>query len=47
MSEGTYTAVISTFVKGQESGKASVTITSTKCNVALEFLWGEGSYKIQ
>jgi hypothetical protein len=45
--EGTYKTAILPSVKGQKSGKASVTITSPKCSVAVEFLWGEGSYKIQ
>jgi hypothetical protein len=45
--EGTYTAAIFPAVKGQTSGKASVTITSPKCSVAVQFPWGEGSYKIQ
>ena len=45
--EGTYTAVIFPFVKGQKSGKTSVTIVSPKCSVVLQFPWGEGSYKIQ
>lgn len=44
---GTYTAVIFPRVKGQKSGKVSVTITSPRCSVAVQFLWGEGSYKIQ
>jgi len=44
---GTYTAVVFPAVKGQKSGKASVTITSPKCSVAVQFPWGEGSYKIQ
>lgn len=45
--EGTYTAVIAPTVKGQKSGKASASITSPKCSVAVQFPWGEGSYKIQ
>ena len=45
--EGTYTAAIFPLVKGQKSGKASVTITSPKCSVALQFPWGDGSYRIQ
>ncbi|MGB9121966.1 MAG: hypothetical protein WCE73_15190 [Candidatus Angelobacter sp.] len=44
---GTYTAVIFPRVKGQKSGKASVTISSPSCKVALQFPWGDGSYKIQ
>jgi hypothetical protein len=44
---GTYTAVIFPRVKGQKSGKTSVTITSPSCRVALQFPWGDGSYKIQ
>jgi hypothetical protein len=44
---GTYTAVIFPAVKGQKSGKASVTITTPKCSVAVQFPWGDGSYKIQ
>jgi len=44
---GTYTAVIFPAAKGQKSGKASVTITSPKCSVAVQFPWGDGSYKIQ
>ena len=45
--EGTYTAAIFPAVKGQKSGESSVTITSPKCSVVLQFPWGEGSYKIQ
>jgi hypothetical protein len=45
--QGTYTAAIFPFVKGQKSGKASATITSPKCSVAVQFPWGDGSYKIQ
>ena len=45
--EGTYNAVIFPFVKGQKSGKANVTITTPKCSVAVQFPWGDGSYKIQ
>lgn len=45
--EGTYTAAIFPAVKGQKSGQSSVTITSPKCSVAVQFPWGEGSYKIQ
>ena len=45
--EGTYTAAIFPSVKGQKSGKASVTITSPKCSVAVQFPWGDGSYRIQ
>jgi hypothetical protein len=45
--EGTYTAAIFPFVKGQKSGKASATITSPKCSVEVQFPWGDGSYKIQ
>ena len=44
---GTYTAVIFPRVKGQKSGTASVTITSPRCKVAVQFPWGEGSYKVQ
>jgi hypothetical protein len=44
---GTYTAAIFPNVKGQKSGEASVTITSPKCKVAVQFPWGDGSYKIQ
>jgi hypothetical protein len=44
---GTYTAVIFPKVKGQRSGKASVTIASPSCRVAVEFPWGDGSYRIQ
>jgi len=44
---GTYTAAIFPAVKGQKSGEASVTITSPKCKVAVQFPWGDGSYKIQ
>jgi len=46
-SEGTYTAAIFPTIKGQESGKASATVTSSKCSVGVQFPWGEGSYKIQ
>jgi hypothetical protein len=45
--QGTYIAAIFPFVKGQKSGKASATITSEKCSVAVQFPWGDGSYKIQ
>jgi hypothetical protein len=45
--EGTYSAAIFPFVKGQKSGKASATITSPKCSVAVQFPWGDGSYKLQ
>lgn len=45
--EGTYTAVIASTVQGQKSGKASASITGSKCSVAVQFPWGEGSYKIQ
>jgi hypothetical protein len=45
--QGTYTAAILPAVKGQRSGKASVTIISPKCSVAVQFPWGDGSYKIQ
>lgn len=45
--EGTYTAAIFPSVKGQKSGKASVTIVSPKCSVAVQFPWGDGSYRIQ
>lgn len=45
--DGTYTAALFPFVKGQKSGKASATITSPKCTVAVQFPWGDGSYKIQ
>ena len=46
-SAGTYTAVIFPRVKGQRSGKVSVTITSPRCSVAMQIPWGDGSYKIQ
>jgi hypothetical protein len=45
--DGTYTAVIFPRVKGQKSGKASVTITSPRCSIAVQFPWGDGSYRIQ
>jgi hypothetical protein len=45
--EGTYTAAIFPFVKGQKSGKATATVASPKCSVAVQFPWGDGSYKIQ
>jgi hypothetical protein len=45
--EGTYTAAILPSVKGQKSGKASVTISTPKCSVAVQFPWGDGSYRIQ
>jgi len=44
---GTYTAAIFPAVKGQKSGRASVTLTSPKCSVTLQFPWGDGSYRIQ
>jgi hypothetical protein len=44
---GTYTAVIFPRVKGQKSGRASVTIISPSCRVAVQFPWGDGSYKVQ
>lgn len=44
---GTYTAVIFPRVKGQKSGTARVTITSPSCRVAVEFPWGNGSYRVQ
>lgn len=44
---GTYTAVIFPRVKGQRSGKVSVTVTSPRCSVSLHIPWGDGSYKIQ
>jgi hypothetical protein len=46
-SEGTYTAAIFPAVKGQNSGNASVTITSSKCSLTLQFPWGDGSYRLQ
>jgi hypothetical protein len=45
--QGTYTMAIFPAVKGQKSGKASVAITTPKCSVAVQFPWGDGSYKIQ
>jgi hypothetical protein len=42
-----YIAAIFPTVKGQKSGKASVIITTPKCSVAVQFPWGDGSYKIQ
>jgi hypothetical protein len=45
--QGTYTAAILPAVNGQKSGKSIVTITSPKCSVAVQFPWGDGSYKIQ
>lgn len=45
--EGTYTAAIFPAVKGQKSGNASVTITSSKCSLTVQFPWGEGSYRFQ
>jgi hypothetical protein len=45
--QGTYTMLIFPAVKGQKSGKSSVTITTPKCSVAVQFPWGDGSYKIQ
>jgi hypothetical protein len=44
---GTFTAAFLPSVKGQQSGMASVTLTSPKCSVAVQFPWGDGSYKIQ
>jgi hypothetical protein len=46
-SAGTYTNAIFPAVKGQKSGEVSVRITSPKCTLAVQFPWGEGSYKIQ
>jgi hypothetical protein len=45
--QGTYTMVIFPAVKGQKSGKANVMITTPKCSVAVQFPWGDSSYKIQ
>jgi hypothetical protein len=45
--EGTYTAVILPAVKGQKSGTGSVRMTSPKCSVAVQFPWGDGSYRLQ
>jgi hypothetical protein len=45
--QGTYTMTIFPAVKGQKSGKAAVTIKTPKCGVAVQFPWGDGSYKIQ
>jgi hypothetical protein len=45
--QGTYMAAILPSVKGQKSGKASVTITSPKCSVTVQFPSGDGSYRIQ
>ncbi|HZW95916.1 MAG TPA: hypothetical protein VFF64_23420 [Candidatus Eremiobacteraceae bacterium] len=45
--DGTYNAAIFPTVKGQKSGKGGVAITTPKCSVAVQFPWGEGSYKIQ
>ena len=45
--DGTYNAAIFPAVKGQKSGKSSIAINTPKCNVAVQFPWGEGSYKIQ
>ena len=45
--QGQYTMLIFHAVKGQKSGKASLTITTPKCNVAVQFPWGDGSYKVQ
>lgn len=46
-STGTYSLLLAPTVKGQISGKASVTVTGANCAVAIQFPWGEGSYKIQ
>lgn len=45
--DGTYTAAIFPAVKGQKSGNASVMIASPKCSVAVQFPWGDGSYRLQ
>lgn len=45
--EGTYTALIFPAIKGQKSGMSRISIATPKCSVALQFPWGEGSYKIQ
>ncbi len=45
--EGTYTAVIFPAVKGQKSGQSGIAIKTPKCSVAVQFPWGEGSYKTQ
>jgi hypothetical protein len=46
-STGIYTAAILPVVKGQKAGKASTALTSSKCHVAVQFPWGEGSYRIE
>jgi len=46
-STGTYTATILPTVKGQNAGKARMALTSAKCHVAVQFPWGEGSYRIE
>jgi hypothetical protein len=45
--QGTYTAAIFPYVKGQKTGKSSVTISTPKCTVAVQFPWGDGSYRLQ
>jgi hypothetical protein len=45
--QGTYLALLFPFIKGMKSGETGVRITTPKCSVALQFPWGEGSYKIQ
>ena len=43
-SEGAINIVIFPEVIGQESGTATVNVTGSICDLALEFLWGRSAY---
>jgi len=45
--QGTYTAVVSPFVKGKRSGRARYTVIGAACKVGIEFAWGDGAYQLQ
>jgi len=45
--DGSYVSVIAPLVKGKQSGKASIAITSTGCKLKVEFPWGQGAYHIE
>jgi hypothetical protein len=45
--DGTYVAAIVGTVKGQRSGKTTVTVISPDCRVGVQFPWGEGSYRTE